>query len=70
MQFKVHGSGKNLYGDGIAFWYTRERMQMGRFTLQVKFTVALFLPNYTFDLLLEDLSSAPPAISVYCLILI
>ena len=29
VQFKIHGSGKNLYGDGIAFWYTKERMQMG-----------------------------------------
>jgi mannose-binding lectin 2 len=30
LQFKVHGSGKNLFGDGMAFWYTSERMQMGK----------------------------------------
>ncbi|KAJ8338481.1 hypothetical protein SKAU_G00374470 [Synaphobranchus kaupii] len=30
IQFKVHGSGKkNLHGDGLALWYTRERLQSG-----------------------------------------
>ncbi|CAL9707483.1 unnamed protein product [Knipowitschia caucasica] len=27
VQFKIHGSGKkNLHGDGIAIWYTRDRL--------------------------------------------
>lgn len=35
VQFKVHGSGKkNLHGDGIALWYTRDRLQAGRITKQ------------------------------------
>ncbi|XP_041917303.1 vesicular integral-membrane protein VIP36 isoform X2 [Alosa sapidissima] len=30
VQFKVHGSGKkNLHGDGIAIWYTKERLHPG-----------------------------------------
>ncbi|CAC5422571.1 LMAN2 [Mytilus coruscus] len=29
VQFKVHGSGKNLFGDGFAIWYTRDRNQLG-----------------------------------------
>lgn len=30
VQFKIHGSGKkNLHGDGIALWYTRDRLQAG-----------------------------------------
>lgn len=29
MQFKVHGRGKELFGDGLALWYVRERMQPG-----------------------------------------
>ncbi|MBN3296254.1 LMAN2 protein, partial [Amia calva] len=30
VQFKVHGSGKkNLHGDGIAIWYTKDRLQPG-----------------------------------------
>lgn len=36
VQFKVHGSGKkNLHGDGIALWYTRDRLQAGRTTVTV-----------------------------------
>ena len=27
--FMVHGAGKNLYGDGLAFWYAKERMEFG-----------------------------------------
>ena len=31
VQFKIHGSGKkNLHGDGIAIWYTKERLHPGR----------------------------------------
>lgn len=30
VQFKIHGKGKeNLHGDGLAIWYTRERMKHG-----------------------------------------
>jgi mannose-binding lectin 2 len=29
LQFKVHGKGKDLFGDGLVFWYTRDRMQPG-----------------------------------------
>ncbi|KAL1137948.1 hypothetical protein AAG570_009643 [Ranatra chinensis] len=29
IQFKVHGSGKDLYGDGMAIWYARDRMVDG-----------------------------------------
>lgn len=30
LQFKVHGSGKkNLHGDGIAFWYTKDKLHAG-----------------------------------------
>lgn len=30
VQFKVHGSGKkNLHGDGIAIWYTKDRLHPG-----------------------------------------
>lgn len=30
VHFKIHGQGKkNLNGDGMALWYTKERMQIG-----------------------------------------
>ncbi|XP_046454613.1 vesicular integral-membrane protein VIP36-like [Daphnia pulex] len=29
VQFKVHGHGKDLFGDGLAFWYARDRMVKG-----------------------------------------
>lgn len=30
MHFKIHGQGKkNLNGDGLAIWYSKERMQKG-----------------------------------------
>lgn len=28
-QFSVHGSGKDLFGDGFVFWYVRERNKLG-----------------------------------------
>lgn len=42
VHFKVHGSGKkNLHGDGIALWYTRDRLVPGRAALvQVGTSVA------------------------------
>lgn len=34
VHFKVHGTGKkNLHGDGIALWYTRDRLVPGRAVL-------------------------------------
>lgn len=34
MHFKIHGQGKkNLHGDGLAIWYTKDRMQPGIGTL-------------------------------------
>lgn len=30
VHFKIHGQGKkNLHGDGLAIWYTKDRMQPG-----------------------------------------
>lgn len=29
VQFKVHGDGKTLFGDGFAIWYTKDRMELG-----------------------------------------
>ena len=29
IHFKVHGSGSDLYGDGFAIWYARDRMTLG-----------------------------------------
>lgn len=42
IHFKVHGAGKkNLHGDGIALWYTRDRLVPGRAVLvQVRMSVA------------------------------
>ncbi len=28
-QFKNHGSGKDLFGDGFAMWYTKDRNTLG-----------------------------------------
>ncbi|KAL0122435.1 hypothetical protein PUN28_007274 [Cardiocondyla obscurior] len=30
IQFKVHGKGKDLFGDGFAIWYAKERMNSGQ----------------------------------------
>lgn len=29
VQFKVHGQGKDLFGDGFAIWYTENYMKEG-----------------------------------------
>lgn len=29
VHFKVHGKGKELFGDGLAIWYAKDRMQTG-----------------------------------------
>jgi hypothetical protein len=28
LEFKVHGSGRTLYGDGFALWYSNEKQLM------------------------------------------
>ena len=30
VQFSVNGAGKQLFGDGFAFWYTKERNELGK----------------------------------------
>ncbi|CAL1547677.1 unnamed protein product [Lymnaea stagnalis] len=49
IQFKVHGSGKALFGDGFAVWYTRERMQPGSVFGSIDRFVglAVFLDTYS-----------------------
>lgn len=29
MQFQIHGKGKDLFGDGMVFWYAKDRMIPG-----------------------------------------
>lgn len=31
VQFSVNGAGKQLFGDGFAFWYTKERNELGEY---------------------------------------
>ena len=31
LHFAVHGSGKDLFGDGFALWYTKERNEIGTY---------------------------------------
>uniref|UniRef100_A0A4W5RIP2 Lectin, mannose-binding 2 n=1 Tax=Hucho hucho TaxID=62062 RepID=A0A4W5RIP2_9TELE len=53
VQYKIHGSGKkNLHGDGIAIWYTKERLHPGPvFGNQDKFVgLALFVDTFRNDL--------------------
>ena len=33
VQFKVHGGGKSLFGDGFAIWYSKNRMESGEFAI-------------------------------------
>ncbi|XP_046876789.1 vesicular integral-membrane protein VIP36 isoform X2 [Hypomesus transpacificus] len=52
VQFKVHGSGKkNLHGDGIAIWYTKERLHPGPvFSSNSNFHgLAIFIDTYPND---------------------
>ena len=30
VHFKVHGKGRDLFGDGFAIWYARDRLRLGR----------------------------------------
>ncbi|CAG5120536.1 unnamed protein product [Candidula unifasciata] len=49
VQFKVHGSGKTLFGDGFAIWYTRDRMKSGPVFGSIDNFVglAIFLDTYS-----------------------
>eukprot|EP00049_Salpingoeca_infusionum_P000599 m.41150 g.41150 ORF g.41150 m.41150 type:complete len:364 (-) comp10521_c0_seq3:293-1384(-) len=49
IEFKVHGQAKALAGDGFAFWYTRERNQLGEvFGSRDKFTgLGIFFDTYS-----------------------
>ncbi|KAL5021298.1 hypothetical protein ScPMuIL_000453 [Solemya velum] len=49
VQFKVHGSGKNLFGDGFAIWYVKDRMQTGSVFGSKDYFVGLvvFLDTYS-----------------------
>ncbi|XP_007555099.1 vesicular integral-membrane protein VIP36 isoform X2 [Poecilia formosa] len=52
VQFKVHGSGKkNLHGDGIALWYTKDRLHPGPvFSNNAHFHgLAVFIDTYSND---------------------
>ncbi|KAM8733541.1 vesicular integral-membrane protein VIP36 isoform 2-T2 [Acanthopagrus schlegelii] len=52
VQFKVHGSGKkNLHGDGIAIWYTKDRLHAGPvFSNNAHFHgLAVFIDTYSND---------------------
>lgn len=43
VHFKVHGAGKkNLHGDGIALWYTRDRLVQG---MAAHMYVGAFVPR-------------------------
>lgn len=48
VQFKVHGSGRTIAADGMAFWYTREKMVPGSvFGSKDQFKgLGLFLDTY------------------------
>lgn len=42
VHFKIHGQGKkNLNGDGLAIWYTKERMQRGKIEKSTRSKVSL-----------------------------
>ncbi|CAB1324999.1 unnamed protein product, partial [Coregonus sp. 'balchen'] len=59
VQYKIHGSGKkDLHGDGIAIWYTKERLHPGPiFGNQDHFVgLALFVDTFRNDLLGMDRS--------------
>ncbi|XP_013381018.1 vesicular integral-membrane protein VIP36 isoform X1 [Lingula anatina] len=49
IQFKVHGKGTNLFGDGFAIWYTKERLTMGDVFGSKNFFhgLAIFMDTYS-----------------------
>uniref|UniRef100_A0A452RPP4 Lectin, mannose binding 2 like n=1 Tax=Ursus americanus TaxID=9643 RepID=A0A452RPP4_URSAM len=62
VHFKIHGQGKkNLHGDGLAIWYTKDRMQPGIGTLacvcKIPVAVCTGIPESA-----SLLSSVPPSL--------
>lgn len=49
VQLKIHGKGKDLFGDGMAIWYARERMKPGPVFGNVDFYegLAIFIDTYS-----------------------
>ncbi|CAE1244903.1 LMAN2 [Acanthosepion pharaonis] len=49
VQFRVHGTGRTLYGDGFCIWYVKDRMQLGKvFGSRDLFSgLAIFLDTYS-----------------------
>ena len=41
MKFKVHGQGTRLFGDGFAFWYTKDKSTLGIHVLTISFGLIL-----------------------------
>lgn len=51
VHFKIHGAGKkNLHGDGLALWYTQERLTPGQCRGQERSTRALSSPGWCHSL--------------------
>ncbi len=46
VDFKVAGKGKDLFGDGLAFWYARDRMIMVRLQIFLNFIFKLTLNSH------------------------
>ena len=48
-QFSVHGHGKDLFGDGFAFWYARDKNQLGEVFGSIDYFhgLAIFLDTYS-----------------------
>jgi len=49
VHFKVHGQGRDLYGDGFALWYTKDRLKLGPVFGNMDFFtgLAIFLDTYS-----------------------
>ncbi|XP_023220156.1 vesicular integral-membrane protein VIP36-like [Centruroides sculpturatus] len=48
VQFAVHGKGKELYGDGLAIWYAKDPLQLGRVfgSKEIFHGLGVFLDTY------------------------
>jgi mannose-binding lectin 2 len=48
VHFKVHGKGNDLFGDGFALWYTKDRLELGAVFGSKDFFsgLAIFLDTY------------------------
>lgn len=41
LEFKITGHGKDLFGDGMAFWYVKHPMQPGKFLFFSEFMILM-----------------------------